>query len=136
MKKDLLKGAAICITVLMVVNSASLTYAVDKVETRGIDENKTHVVAWEEARSNIGKKLYRGLANIVTCWGEIPKGVSDTTKEFNTLSGCTLGLIKGTGLTVARCAVGVYETVTFLLPIPEGYSPIVEPEFIFGKNNE
>ena len=72
----------------------------------------------------------------MTCWGEIPKGVSDTTKESNALSGSTLGFIKGSGLAIARCAAGVYETATFLLPIPEGYAPVVEPEFVFGKDNE
>lgn len=133
MKKDLLRVAAICVTVLMVVSIASLAYAEDGGKTRTTNEK---VAAWQAQSQDIGKKLCRGLVNIITFWYEIPKGVCDTTKEYNILSGCTIGLVKGVGIAAARLAAGMYETASFPFPIPEGYTPIIEPEFIFGKDKE
>jgi putative exosortase-associated protein (TIGR04073 family) len=43
----------------------------------------------------------------------------------------TIGLAKGVGMTIVRTGAGVYETVTFPFPIPEGYGPVLEPEFVF-----
>ena len=83
---------------------------------------------------DMGKKLYRGLANIVTGWIELPKNIYDTSVEDNPLSGITIGLAKGVGMTIVRTGAGVYETVTFPFPIPEGYTPVIEPEFVLkGK---
>lgn len=79
------------------------------------------------------KKLYRGLANVLTGWVELPKNIYDTSVEENMLSGLTMGLAKGIGMTIVRTGAGVYETVTFALPVPEDYVPVLEPEFIFKK---
>lgn len=109
--KNLLKGIIICVVALMILNIATASYAQD-----------------------MGKKLYRGVANIVTGWVELPKNIYDTSVEDNPLSGITIGLAKGVGMTIVRTGAGVYETVTFPFPIPEGYNPVLEPEFVFkGK---
>ena len=105
--KNLIKGIIICVAILMVVNIATASYAQD-----------------------MGKKLYRGLANVVTGWIELPKNIYDTSVEDNPLSGLTIGLAKGVGMTIVRTGAGVYEAVTFPFPIPEGYTPVVEPEFV------
>ncbi|MFH1791477.1 MAG: exosortase system-associated protein, TIGR04073 family [Candidatus Omnitrophota bacterium] len=80
-----------------------------------------------------GKKLMRGLANIVTGWVELPKNIYDTSVEDNVFSGLTIGLAKGIGMTIVRTGAGVYETVTFPFPIPEDYAPVLEPEYVFSK---
>ncbi|MFH1381165.1 MAG: exosortase system-associated protein, TIGR04073 family [Candidatus Omnitrophota bacterium] len=80
-----------------------------------------------------GKKLVRGVANIVTGWVEIPKNIYDTSVEDNLFSGLTLGLAKGIGMAIVRTGAGVYETVTFPFPIPEEYAPVLEPEFVFNE---
>ena len=108
--KNLLKGIIICVAILMVINIANACYAQD-----------------------MGKKIYRGLANIITGWIELPKNIYDTSVEDNPLSGLTIGLAKGVGMTIVRTGAGVYETVTFPFPIPEGYAPVLEPEFVFNK---
>ncbi len=109
--KNLVKGIIICVAILMILNIATSSYAQD-----------------------MGKKLYRGLANIITGWIELPKNIYDTSVEDNPLSGLTIGLAKGVGMTIVRTGAGVYETVTFPFPIPEGYTPVIEPEFVFkGK---
>jgi len=79
-----------------------------------------------------GKKLMRGLANILTGWVELPKNIYETSVEDNMFSGLTIGLAKGIGMTIVRTGAGVYETVTFPFPIPEDYAPVLEPEFVFG----
>ncbi len=79
------------------------------------------------------KKLGRGLANVLTGWVELPKNIYETSVEENVLSGLTMGLAKGVGMTIVRTGAGVYETVTFPFPIPEDYQPVLEPEFVFSE---
>ena len=82
---------------------------------------------------DIAKKAGRGLANIRTGWVELPKNIYDTSVEENVLSGLTMGLAKGVGMTIVRTGAGVYETVTFPFPIPEDYEPVLEPEYVFSE---
>ena len=79
------------------------------------------------------KKLGRGVANILTGWVELPKNIYETSVEENVLSGLTMGLAKGVGMTIVRTGAGVYETVTFPFPIPEDYEPVLEPEYVFSE---
>ena len=79
------------------------------------------------------KKLGRGLANVLTGWVELPKNIYDTSVEENVLSGLTMGLAKGVGMTIVRTGAGIYETVTFPFPIPEDYEPVLEPEYVFSE---
>lgn len=70
-------------------------------------------------------KLGRGVGNALGGWMEIPLNVgtryspSDSGSSFFT--GLGYGIVKG----VARTAVGLYETVTFFLPYPEDFAPIL-----------
>ncbi len=82
---------------------------------------------------NPATKLGRGLANILTGWVELPKNIYETSVEENVLSGLTMGLAKGIGMTIVRTGAGVYEVVTFPFPIPEDYLPVMEPEFVFSE---
>jgi len=104
------KGIIICIAVLMVFSLATTCFAQD-----------------------MGKKLARGLANVLTGWVEIPKNVYDTSVEDNIVSGLTVGLVKGVGMAIVRTGAGVYETVTFPFAIPEDFVPVLEPEFVFSE---
>ncbi|MFH1799121.1 MAG: exosortase system-associated protein, TIGR04073 family [Candidatus Omnitrophota bacterium] len=79
------------------------------------------------------KKLSRGIANVLTGWVELPKNIYETSVEENVLSGLTMGLAKGVGMTIVRTGAGVYEAVTFPFPIPEEYEPVLEPEFVFSE---
>lgn len=111
--KNMKRGIIICLAIFMVLNIAALSYAQDPA-----------------------KKIGRGLANILTGWVELPKNIYDTSVEDNPLSGLTIGLAKGVGMTIVRTGAGVYETVTFPFPIPEGYTPVLEPEFIWPFNKD
>ena len=78
------------------------------------------------------KKLGRGFCNIVTCPLEIAKGVQETHNENGAFAALTLGLLKGVFYTGVRAVVGVYEVVTFPLPVPKDFKPILtDPEFFY-----
>ena len=78
-------------------------------------------------------KLGRGLSNILGGWLEIPLNMhrrydpSDTVGSV--LTGTAIGVFKG----VVRTGVGAYETVTFWLPIPEDFAPILPTLEYFQK---
>ncbi|MGH7198377.1 MAG: exosortase system-associated protein, TIGR04073 family [Candidatus Omnitrophota bacterium] len=76
-------------------------------------------------------KLGRGVANTLTGWVELPKNIHQTSVEDNVLSGITLGLAKGVGMTIVRTGAGIYEIATFPFPLPQDYRPILEPEYVF-----
>ncbi len=111
--KNIIKGVIICLAVMVVVNVASACFAEDMTMT---------------------SKLGRGLANILTGWVELPKNIYDTSVEENPLAGITIGTAKGVGMTIVRTGAGIYETITFPFPIPEGYKPVLEPEFVFSES--
>jgi len=77
-------------------------------------------------------KLGRGLANIFGGWAEIPKEFYARSKDSETLGAIiftapVVGIAKAAG----RTTVGFFETLTFFLPIPKDYGPIIEPEYVF-----
>ena len=76
-------------------------------------------------------KLGRGAANVLTGWIEIPKGVQAESAETNWLSGMTMGLAKGLGMGIVRTLAGAYEVVSFPIPAPAEYKPVLEPEYVF-----
>ena len=83
-----------------------------------------------------GRKLGRGAANVAFGWLDFFKGIDTVTKENNLAAGLTWGAIYGLGMFVTRTAAGAYEVVTFPLPIPPDYKPLVKPEFILDSNKD
>ncbi len=77
-------------------------------------------------------KLLRGVVNAATGWVEIPKQMSVVWQESGPGPGMSWGLIKGIGFAAARSVVGGYEIATFPMPIPDGYRPIMQPEYVFS----
>ena len=61
-------------------------------------------------------KLGRGFVNVVTGWVEI---------------GLTWGLIRGLGYGFVRTAAGFYDVLTFPVPQPPDFKPVIQPEYIF-----
>ena len=81
------------------------------------------------------EKLGRGASNLLCGWLEIPYNIhvrssrSDTGGSFFT--GAVHGVVRG----VVRTAVGLYETVTFFIPLPEQYAPILPTLAYFDTTN-
>ena len=80
--------------------------------------------------TGVGKKLGRGLGNVAFGWMEIPKSIQDVGDQRNFIAGITWGPLEGIGKALVRTAAGVYETVTFPIPAPANFEPLVRPEFI------
>lgn len=83
------------------------------------------------ADENAFTKFGRGMANIVISPGELytqpvllMKDQADSTAIFG-------GLLKGVAMFLVREVVGVYEVVTFPIPFPKGYRPIIQPATTF-----
>ena len=81
-------------------------------------------------------KLGRGVSNVLGGWLEVPLGIHERYSPSDTagslLTGTAIGLFKGT----VRTGVGVYETLTFFLPLPENYAPILPTLPYFQKTTK
>jgi putative exosortase-associated protein (TIGR04073 family) len=75
------------------------------------------------------RKFGRGLAAMTTCFLEIPGNMVKETRDHGLGRGLTLGFVKGLGGVVVRPLVGVYEFLTAPFEVPDGYAPLIEPEF-------
>ncbi|MDD4956752.1 MAG: exosortase system-associated protein, TIGR04073 family [Candidatus Omnitrophica bacterium] len=76
-------------------------------------------------------KLGRGLTNILTSPLFFFKGINDVSEEKGLFAGTTLGILQGVIEFGKRVVVGAYETVSFPVPAPEGYAPILtDPEYL------
>ncbi len=79
------------------------------------------------------RKLGRGIANIGTGILELPINIVNVTEEDGYIAGVTYGVMKGLAYSLLRVAVGAYETVTFIVPVPFHYDPVLEPEFLLSE---
>jgi putative exosortase-associated protein (TIGR04073 family) len=66
---------------------------------------------------------------MTTSFLEVPGNMVLETDRRGPAVGLPLGFVKGLGMIVVRTPVGVYETVTAPLPAPDGYRPIIRPEY-------
>lgn len=78
---------------------------------------------------NALRKLGRGCANLVFGIVEVPNQITKANSEQGGAAGVTYGVGKGLFRWIGRELVGVYEIVTFPVPLPRGYKPIMKPEF-------
>jgi len=78
-------------------------------------------------------KLGRGIINTVTGPLEIPKRIAQVWRDTDPITGAVVGGIEGFGWAVGRSATGIYDILTFPIPVPDNYAPIMEPEFILPQ---
>jgi len=83
----------------------------------------------DQKRYTSRTKLQRGLTNSVTGWLELPYNIfSEVVFGSRTpFVGMVTGIVIGTGKTIQRTGIGVFETATFYIP---NYDPIMKPEFV------
>ena len=79
----------------------------------------------------IGIKLVRGVVNLGTGWLEVPKQIHHVAREKGLLLGLTRGAIDGLGMFATRTVAGAYEILTFPLPIPPRYQPMLRPDYVW-----
>ena len=78
------------------------------------------------------QKLGRGIANIVTCPGELIRTAEAVRVKQGFLASASVGVIKGLWRTIQRGVVGVFEVATFYVEVPADFKPIMKPEFVFS----
>ncbi|MBI3332496.1 MAG: exosortase system-associated protein, TIGR04073 family [Candidatus Omnitrophica bacterium] len=88
--------------------------------------------AEQETGALVVSKLFRGIVNAATGWIEIPKQTSLVWQESGPATGLSWGFLKGIAYAVARSVAGGYEIVTFPVPIPEDYRPLMQPEYVLS----
>jgi putative exosortase-associated protein (TIGR04073 family) len=78
------------------------------------------------------EKLGRGVSNIFTSPAEIPYRM---TKSFNNSrfpEAAILGFSEGVAMMCFRLFIGVSEVLTFPVPVPEKYAPVItDPEYLW-----
>ena len=74
-------------------------------------------------------KLGRGLAGMTTGFLELPGNIAAENRESSAGSAATIGFAKGLGMIPVRELLGVFNFVTAPIPWPNGYAPIMEPEY-------
>lgn len=79
---------------------------------------------------NPAEKFGRGLTNILFAVAEIPHNMNVSTQKSGDMAGITTGFWKGFGFMWLRIAAGIYDIVTFPIPIPARYEPVMYPEYI------
>jgi putative exosortase-associated protein (TIGR04073 family) len=75
------------------------------------------------------RKLGRGFANLLFGVVEVPNQYTKAVAEHGGAAGVTYGVPKGFVRWIQREFVGVYEVLTFPVPFPRGYKPVMKPEF-------
>lgn len=78
---------------------------------------------------NALRKLGRGVANVLFGIVEVPNQVTKTTAAHGGGAGVTYGVGKGVVRWIGREFAGAYDIVTFPIPFPRGYKPVMRPEF-------
>ena len=77
------------------------------------------------------RKLGRGIANIITCPAELVRTPELISRREGYLTAATVGLLDGAWRTLIRGATGIYEVLTFYSEVPDGYRPLMQPEFVW-----
>lgn len=88
------------------------------------------------AENNPGKKLVRGVTNIVTAPFEIPKHaraywIEGAYKTDHILVWVGCGAVWGMVQGIKRTGSGIWDIISFPFDKPEEYQPLLKPEYVF-----
>ncbi|MFA7256365.1 MAG: exosortase system-associated protein, TIGR04073 family [Kiritimatiellales bacterium] len=89
----------------------------------------------ESVVQDMSSKLSRGIFNILTGWGEIPRQMIISGRDKGWWAVLPVGIPAGAIMTVVRTGVGVFETGLFFVPINDSYGPIIDPAFVWQKSS-
>ena len=81
----------------------------------------------------IAKKFFRGLTNCLTGWVEIPRQMVLTTSNDGIQNALTVGLFKGTLMTVIRTGIGLYDVGTFFSAAPGDFDSVISPAYVWQE---
>jgi putative exosortase-associated protein (TIGR04073 family) len=86
-----------------------------------------YFLSYQNAHAGAFVKLGRGLTNIITSPAEVIYQPSQLSQENNMWVAWFGGISKGLVFIPVRMLAGVYEVITFPIPIPSGHGPLMEP---------
>lgn len=118
-------GAILCLAAVPCMAQTTTTTAVDD-EPPHIGPTET-----ESVLTKMMTKLGRGIVNILTFIGELPKQMVLTGRDKGFTAAITLGFLKGLGMSVVRLGAGIWEVALFLSPWPDDYKAVLEPEYVW-----
>ena len=111
------------------------------LSAQGIEEDFTanwdfgsYYVPAETVVHQMAKKFFRGVLNVSTGWGEIPRQIVLTSISDNLPKSLTVGVFKGMLMTFVRTGVGVYDTVSFPSAAPGYYDPVLDPPYVWERS--
>jgi len=81
------------------------------------------------------RKLGRGIANAATAPLEMIRTPYLVSQRDGGLAGITVGLVQGLWAVAVRELAGVVEVATFLVPLPKGFQPLLQPEFVYAHGD-
>lgn len=90
----------------------------------------------EEIVQDMSSKLCRGVFNVLTGWGEIPRQMVKSGKDKGWWAVLPIGIPAGAIMTVVRTGTGAFETLTFIVPIDDSYGPIIDPAFVWQRADD
>ncbi len=82
--------------------------------------------------SSVIDKFSRGVGNLLVGWLELPAALQREYQPKDPAPSMVRGTVVGLGKALARTGVGLYETVTFWLPYPPDFRPIL-PLFDYAQ---
>lgn len=82
-----------------------------------------------QGEGTMQRKLQRGFLNVALSPIEISNELSKEVRNDTLPPSWFAGLGRGSIYAVGRALVGAYEIVTFAIPYPAHYKPVLQPEF-------
>lgn len=127
------KVLSLCIVAVFAVSLVSSSYGASCATSKSCKPCARPAAAAEQSGDNGPlKKLGRGMSNFLTFPFEVPYRIGRANESDGPYAAFTYGLVKGLTMSVYRALIGTYEILSFPLPLPEGYRPIItDPEFFF-----
>lgn len=83
-----------------------------------------------EAKGTALRKLQRGVINMALSPIELSHELHKEKRKDGYLPSWVSGLGRGSVFTMGRALSGAYDLLTFPVPLPGGYEPLVYPELV------
>lgn len=88
------------------------------------------------AGDDAGIKLSRGLTNVFASPVEYYTQTAKLSGKHDPLTTLFGGFAKGTCMMVARIGTGLYDVVTFPVPVPRDYGPVMQPPTVLDAASQ
>lgn len=94
-------------------------------------ENENNNVPLERTVDKATFKLLRGVTNLATAGGEVPRQLILSAMNDNVFLVLPVGLSRGVALTVVRTLTGLVETLFFYYSPDGSYDSFLNPDFVW-----